>query len=106
MKDQIEFFYLQGGMDFSKMNWFHRLLMKARKWMTLRKNKDEWTSNDQGFIESYGKSVDFTSQEKVKPIVTLKACAKTKAVPAKKTSTTNNIGATKIKVNSIVSVIP
>ena len=69
MKDQVEFFYLQGGMDFSKMNWFHRLLMKVRKWVTLRKNKDEWTSNDQGFIESYGKSVDFTSQEKVKPIV-------------------------------------
>ena len=45
-------------------------------------------------------------QEKVKPIVTLKTCAKTKAVPAKKTSITNNIGATKIKVNSIGSVIP
>ena len=69
MKDQIEFFYLQGGMDFSKMKWFHRFLMGARKWMTLRKKQEEWNSNDKGFIESYGKSVDFTTQEKVKPIV-------------------------------------
>lgn len=69
LRDKIEFFYLQGGLDFSKMRWFHRLLMKARKWLTLGKKKEKWTSNDKGFIESYGKSVDFTTQEKVKPIV-------------------------------------
>ena len=37
--------------------------------LTLRKKQEEWNSNDKGFIESYGKSVDFTTQEKVKPIV-------------------------------------
>ena len=44
--------------------------------------------------------------EKVKPIAIWKTCAITKAVPAKKTWTPNNNGATKIKVNSIGSVIP
>jgi menaquinone-dependent protoporphyrinogen IX oxidase len=63
----IQFFYLRGGFDYSKLNFFDKLLMTLLK-MKLKKKK-ELTPDERGMLSIYDKPVDFTRQENIKGIV-------------------------------------
>lgn len=66
-KEAIPHFYFQSGLDYGKMGFFDRLLMKlAAKLMGGKKDK---TDTEAGFVQSIKESHDISSKEYIAPLV-------------------------------------
>jgi len=64
----IQFFYLRGGFDYSKLKPFDKVLMTLLKWKL--KMKKELTPDERGMLASYDKPVDFTRKKNIDAIIT------------------------------------
>lgn len=67
----IQFFYLRGGFDFSKLKPIYKVLMTLLKWKIQWKikRKKELTPDERGMLETYDKPVDFTRKYKIDEII-------------------------------------
>lgn len=63
----IQVFYLRGGFNYSKLNFFDKILMMLLKLKL--KVKKELTPDEKGMLYAYDKPVDFTRKENIKEIV-------------------------------------
>ncbi len=68
---EIPFFYLEGGINFEKMGFFPRFMLKTM--YKVMKKKKEKTQQDIEMISLFEKSSDNSSKENIKPLI---ACAK------------------------------
>ena len=71
MRD-IKVFFLRGGIDYGKMSLIHRIMMAGMNMVLVRKVKkegDNASDEDRGFVETYGKTADFTDKNSVMDIV-------------------------------------
>jgi len=68
----IQFYYLRGGFDYSKLKPFYKVLMTLLKWKIKwkAKNKKEITPDERAILASYAKPVDFTSKKNIDQIIT------------------------------------
>jgi menaquinone-dependent protoporphyrinogen IX oxidase len=66
----IQFFYLRGGFDYSKLKPFDKVLMILLKWKMKIKRKKELTPDERGMLASYDKPVDFTREKNIDEIIT------------------------------------
>ncbi|MBU3114002.1 flavodoxin domain-containing protein [Clostridium lacusfryxellense] len=64
----IQFFYLRGGFDYSKLKPFDKVLMTLLKWKI--KMKKKLTPDERGMLASYDKPVDFTRKKNIDEIIT------------------------------------
>jgi flavodoxin len=63
-------FHLRGGIDYGKLNLVHRGMMAMLKKMTINKKpKEEWSTEDKLFAETYGGKIDFVDRNSITPIV-------------------------------------
>lgn len=62
-------FHLRGGIDYDKLNFKHRAMMKLLYQSVKRKPAEEIKAEDRVFIETYNKQVDFTDFDALNPIV-------------------------------------
>ena len=60
-------FFLRGGLDYSRLSPFHRLIMWALRKAILKKK--DLTEVDRQILNTYGKTMDFTRRETLQPIV-------------------------------------
>lgn len=67
MKDNIKIFNLRGGIDYKKLSVIHKTMMYMLK-KSISK-KEELTPENNEFLETYGKVVDFTDKGSIKPIL-------------------------------------
>lgn len=68
-QEQIKFFYLRGGFDFSKLKLLDKLLMTIL-WIKIKmKKQHELTSDEKGMLAAYHNPADFTKKEYIKPLV-------------------------------------
>ncbi|KUO72025.1 MAG: flavodoxin [Desulfosporosinus sp. BRH_c37] len=67
----IQFFYLRGGFDYSKLNSFDKMLMTllktSIKWKKLRKKK--LIADEIGILEVFDKPTDYTRRAKIDELV-------------------------------------
>lgn len=67
----IQFFYLRGGFDYSKLNPFDKILMtllKASiKWKKIRKKK--LNSDEIGILAVFDKPTDYTRRDKINELI-------------------------------------
>jgi len=63
----VQFFYLRGGFDYSKLKPFDKLLMTLLKWKL--KSKKELTPDEKGMLSIYNKPIDFTSKKNIEEII-------------------------------------
>lgn len=63
----IQFFYLRGGFDYSKLKPFDKVLMTLLKWKL--KIKTNLTPDDRGMLGSYDRPVDFTKKKNIDGLV-------------------------------------
>ena len=66
----IEFFYLRGGFDYSKLKPLDKVLMTLLKWKMKMKRIKELTPDERGMLASYDKPVDFTKKKNIEGIIT------------------------------------
>lgn len=65
----IKFFYLRGGFDYKKLNFFDKFLMTLLKLKIKSKGKDKLTKDELGMLAIYNKPVDFTIKKNIDEIV-------------------------------------
>lgn len=62
-------FHLRGGIDYSRLNLVHRSMMAMMRKMLLKKGAHSLREEDQLFLDTYGKCVDFTDKASIRPLV-------------------------------------
>lgn len=63
----IRLFYLRGGFDYGKLDWYNRLLMKLLKAkLRLRKRRGP---DEEGMLKAYDRPLDVTKKENVAELV-------------------------------------
>lgn len=63
----VQFFYLRGGFDYSRLSPFFKLLMKLRK-LQLKSMKNK-SADAKGMLASYDHPLDFTNIKNIMPII-------------------------------------
>lgn len=66
-RKKIKLFYLRGGFDLRKLDFFHKVLMTVFRWV-LSSKKDK-TEDEKGMLAAYSKPVDFTKKENIRELV-------------------------------------
>ncbi|MDN2453567.1 flavodoxin domain-containing protein [Lactobacillus sp. UCMA15818] len=65
----LQSFHFRGGIDYSKLSFMHRNLMKLLGKMVAKKPLPELTSENKAILETYGKRVNFTDKSSIEPLV-------------------------------------
>ena len=66
---KIKIFHLRGGLDYTKMNLIHKIMMSVLKKSIEKKPLAERHEEDPVFLETYGKTIDFTDKSTIAPLV-------------------------------------
>jgi len=61
-------FHLRGGIDYSKLSLVHKGIMAVMKKMIEKKPSAERDGDSAGILETYGKNIDFSDKETIKPL--------------------------------------
>lgn len=70
LRDKIKLFYFRGGMDFSKLSFIHRTMMRVMKTSLDKKPDGERTAADNAIISIVnGKADDFFDAGAIEPLV-------------------------------------
>ena len=64
-----EFFSFRGGMDFGRLGFMHKSMMKMMGKMLNKKNPEELTAQDRDLLDSFEKPVDFTDKKYIEPLL-------------------------------------
>ena len=67
--DRAKVFHLRGGIDYQKLSFGHRTMMKLLYQSLRRTPLEKQTTEDRALIETYGKQVDFTDFGVLEPII-------------------------------------
>ena len=65
----LSVFHLRGGIDYGKLNFKHKVMMKMLYRSIKNKPIKNFTQEDKEFIETYNKKVDFVDYDSLKQIV-------------------------------------
>lgn len=69
MRDNIKFFHLRGGIDYKKLGIIHKSMMAMLKIVISKKSSDELSDDDKELLATYGKKIDFTDKNTIKPLL-------------------------------------
>lgn len=69
MLQQIHLFHLRGGINYPRLSLVHKSMMFMLRKMLLKKDLTSLRDEDQLFLSTYGKCIDFTSQDSIRPLV-------------------------------------
>lgn len=63
------FFHLRGAIDYSRLNFIHRMMMKVVYNSIRNRPAENISEEDKLFLETYGKKIDFVNYDSLKPII-------------------------------------
>lgn len=66
-KENTKIFSLRGGIDYSRLSFMHRTMMKLF-YSQLKKNKEQ-TAETQAIFDTYGKTVSFVDFDTLEPVI-------------------------------------
>lgn len=69
MLEHIQLFHLRGGIDYSRLNFIHKAMMSMLRRMLLKKDEQTLRDEDKLLLETYGKYIDYTDQESIRPLI-------------------------------------
>ena len=67
--DRAKIFHLRGGIDYKRLSFGHRTIMKMLYQSLRRTPPEKQTAEDRVFMETYGKHMDFTDFSALGPII-------------------------------------
>jgi len=65
----IKIFYLRGGINYKKLSLLHKIMMWMVKNMIMKKTPDQLNEENKEFLETYGKTADFTNKDNINEII-------------------------------------
>ncbi|WP_297130709.1 flavodoxin domain-containing protein [Terrisporobacter sp.] len=69
MITKIQVFNLLGDINYSKLNFFNKIMMYALIGFIKKKDESKRTDDDKKILESYGKSLILFNEKSIKPII-------------------------------------
>ncbi len=66
-RDDVPFFYLRGGFDFSRLDPLHKVIMTLFRWKLERMRAK--TPDVKGMLDAYQRPADYTKKESIREIV-------------------------------------
>lgn len=66
---RTELFHLRGGIDYARLNFPHKTMMKLLYQKAIRTPAEQRTADTRAMIETYGQTVDFVDYAALAPIV-------------------------------------
>ena len=69
IRNSIKIFHVRGGIDYNKLSFMHKLMMKFVYSQTSKKPQNELTDEDKDFISTYGQKIDFSDKKMLEPII-------------------------------------
>jgi menaquinone-dependent protoporphyrinogen IX oxidase len=69
IRENIKIYYLRGGMNYKRLNLKHKIMMGLLKKMIQKKGSEKSNEENEEFLETYGKTIDFTNINNIKEIV-------------------------------------
>lgn len=69
VRKKINFFYLRGAFNYSKLSWLDKLMMRALKLKLKMKKEEELDDDSRELLASFNKPVDWTDKKVIIPIV-------------------------------------
>jgi menaquinone-dependent protoporphyrinogen IX oxidase len=66
---KIKTFHLRGGIDYKKLGFVHRRMMKMLHSSIIKIEESRLTDENREFLETYGKKVFFTDRSTIRPLV-------------------------------------
>ncbi|HWQ77488.1 MAG TPA: flavodoxin domain-containing protein [Anaerovoracaceae bacterium] len=69
MQKAVRIFHFRGSIDYAKISPVYRAAMKFMKSRVEKKDEKDKNDEDRAFLETFGKSVDFTDQASIAPLV-------------------------------------
>lgn len=69
MLSKITLFHLQGGIDYSRLSFVHKTMMAMLRKVMLKKDPSTLSKEDHQLLDTYGKQVDMTDHDSIKPLV-------------------------------------
>ena len=67
--ERAKIFHLRGGIDYQKLSFGHRMMMKLLYQSLHRMPPEKQTAENRALIETFGKQVDFTDFSTLEPII-------------------------------------
>lgn len=67
--DENKVFHLRGAIDYSKLGFGHRLLMKMMNAQAQKTPQEQLTAESRAIKETYGQAVDFVDFKTLEPVV-------------------------------------
>ena len=67
--NKAKIFHLQGAIDYQKLSLLHQTMMMMLHRSLQNKPAEKWNKEDQAFIETYDKQVDFVDFDALQPII-------------------------------------
>lgn len=69
IRNSCKIFHLRGGINYRKLSFLDRIMMAMMKRSIARKKIASLAADDQLFLETYGKEIDFSDRKSLKPII-------------------------------------
>jgi menaquinone-dependent protoporphyrinogen IX oxidase len=69
LHSKIKGFYYQGGINYPKLSFMHKMMMAIVKSRVSKKDPKTLDDEDKAFIETYGKTVDLMNKDKIKELL-------------------------------------
>ena len=69
MREKTEFYHLRGGIDYARLNFMHRTMMKLLYDQVKKKPLEDQDAETRAMIETYGKKVDFVDLGRLDDLV-------------------------------------
>ncbi len=63
LMSRVHIYSFRGGLDWNKLKFSHRMIMKMLNSMLSKKKEEELTDEDRNILDNYGKAVDLTNME-------------------------------------------
>lgn len=68
-RKNLKIFHLRGGIDYSRLNVIHKAMMAMLRRMLLKKGMENLGVEERMLLDTYGKCIDFTDRNSIKPLV-------------------------------------
>lgn len=67
---KVKVFHLRGDVDYQRLTLIHRGMMAIRRKMIVdKKSAEGYSEEEQLFLDTYGKEIDFKAEETIQPLV-------------------------------------
>ena len=69
IREKIKIFHVRGGVDYEKLSFLHKTMMKFVYSIASKKTEDKLTDEEKDFLAIYKQKIDFSDKKMLEPVI-------------------------------------